>query len=283
MEATSPDASDLPRPFGPFTLTSQLGIGGAGTVYRAERQDGSVVAVKVLKHASLDDAEQVRRFTREARAAATVSDVRVVHILETGEVDGTPYLVMPHLAGGTVSDELERGPLQLERVARIAVQVAEALDGCHRAGLMHRDVKASNVLLDEAGDAWLADFGLARAEGFSQLTRPGQMMGTLEYVAPEVIRGAETSPAVDVYAYGCLVFELLTGRTPFAGRGALAVGMAHLDEPPGDPCAGREDLPSGSQMGVAAAVYRALAKRPEDRAATAGEVARALSAALGPR
>ena len=142
---------------------------------------------------------------------------------------------------------------------------------------MHRDIKPSNVLFDSDGTAMLTDFGLAKGRAYTVLTRPGQVMGTLDYLAPELIRGKPATPATDIYALGCVAFECVVGRAPFGDKSAFQVGLAHLDEPPPDPGAERPDLPAG----FAAAILSALEKEPEQRPATAGAYASLLRAASG--
>ncbi len=155
--------------------------------------------------------------------------------------------------------------------------MASALDAVHAAGLVHRDVKPSNVLLDDGGGALLSDFGLAKHRDASVLTRPGQLLGTLDYLPPEVLRGAEPGPPADVYSLGCVAFECLAGHPPFAGRSVFEVGMAHLETQPADPVAGRP----GASAGLGTAVVRALEKDPARRPAPAGAYGRLLLAALG--
>ena len=144
-------------------------------------------------------------------------------------------------------------------------EIASALDALHAAELVHRDVKPSNILLDDERGALLTDFGLAKRRDYSMLTAPGQMLGTLDYIAPELLRGDEPGPSADLYALGCVVFECLAGEPPFGGRSMFEVAMAHLGDPPADPCAGRADAPPG--FGEIA--LRALAKEPADRPASA--------------
>ena len=159
-------------------------------------------------------------------------------------------------------------------MTRIASELASALDALHEAGIVHRDVKASNVLLRDGVTAMLTDFGLAKGEAYTVLTKPGQVMGTLDYLAPELIHGDEATRASDVYALGCLTYECLTGTTPFGGRSVFQIGLAHLDEQPPDPSASRADCPPA----FAAAVLRALEKDPAQRPGSAAAYARDLAA-----
>jgi serine/threonine protein kinase len=261
-------------------IEEPLGEGGMGQVFRALREaDGEVVAVKVMKPGAAGDTERARRFVREARAAATVEHRHLVGVLDSGECAGCAYLVMPYVAGGSLDWRLrDGGPLSLEDTAAVIGGVAAGIDALHRAGLVHRDVKPSNVMLDETGAAALTDFGLAKGRDYSALTRPGQLLGTLDYIAPELLRGMEPGPPADIYALGCVAYECLAGRSPFGGRGVFAVGFAHLEETPADPCAGRDDAPAGAGEFV----LQALAKEPAERPPTATAYATVLAAALRP-
>jgi serine/threonine-protein kinase len=250
-----------------------------GIVFRAIREDGTVVALKVLKPALVADAEAARRFAREARAAAEVVHPHLIEVIDAGDVDGTAYLAMHHVAGGSLDDRIRaHGPLALAPAdtARIAAEIGSALDALHAAGLVHRDVKPSNILLDRERGALLTDFGLAKRGDYSMLTAPGQTMGTLDYIAPELLKGSEPGPQADLYALGCVVFECLAGTPPFGGRGMFEVGMAHIGDPPPDPGAARDDVPPE----LARVVLAALAKRPEQRPPSATAYAEALLAAI---
>jgi serine/threonine-protein kinase len=158
---------------------------------------------------------------------------------------------------------------------RVAEEVAAGLDALHAAGIVHRDIKPQNILFDDSGTAMLTDFGLAKGRAYTVLTKPGQVIGTLDYLAPELIKGSPASPASDVYGLGCVAFECVAGGAPFSDRSLLEVGMAHLEDQPPDPIANRADLPPA----LGAAVLTALAKEPESRPA-AGAYAEGLRAAL---
>jgi len=259
---------------GPYRIEAVLGEGGMGVVYRAVREpDGAVVALKVLKPTLAADDRYRQRFAREARAAAEVEHRHLVPIVEMGEVDGSPYLAARFIAGRSLAMRLEaEGPLPVDDVLRLAAEIGAALDALHERGLVHRDVKPANVMLEQDGTALLGDFGLAKGRAYTVLTQPGQLMGTLDYLAPELFRTGQASSASDVYALGCLVFECLTGEPPFAKLNALQVGIAHMDEDPPDPCANRTDAPR--QLGWA--VLRALEKEPERRPNTGAAYAHLL-------
>ena len=243
---------------GKYDVLELVGEGATGVVYRAEGD----VAVKVLRHS---DPVVAKRFAREARIAATLESRHLVRILDVG--DG--FIVMPYFARGSLADVL---PLAIPHLVRVAAEIAQALDQLHAAGIVHRDVKPSNVLLGDDG-AVLADFGLARGVDSTQLTRDGQLLGTAHYLAPELIEGAEATPASDVYAFACLLYEAATGAPPFAGRNEAEIGYAHLvEEPP------RPDLPGE----LPDAILLGLAKDPRDRPTSATALHRMLQAASTP-
>ena len=272
---------DDPRPgdvVGAFRLEEAIGEGGMAHVFRARDGAGGTVALKLVKTRLLGDEIQVRRFVHEARSAAAVRHAHLLPILDAGEADGRLYLATRLVDGGTVEQRLDReGPLPIPSVIRLARDVGSALDALHAAGLVHRDVKASNLLCDDDGSTLLADLGLAKGEGYTALTQPGSVLGTLEYLAPELIRGEQATPASDVYALGCTVYQCLTGRTPFGDRSLLQLGLAHLEEDPPDPVLARADCPPE----LARAVVTALEKDPARRPLGGGAYAAALEAAYG--
>jgi serine/threonine protein kinase len=261
---------DVGDTLGRYRLESLLGEGGMGLVFKAVRDDGEVVALKLLKLELSDDDVFKQRFKQEARAAAEVENEHLVPILEASEADGRDYLAVAYVEGATLEAVLtERGPLPADAAARVASGIAEGLDALHAAGIVHRDIKSSNIIIDTEGTALLTDFGLAKGRAYTVLTRPGQVMGTLDYLAPELIKGRPAEPASDVYALGCTVFETVTGRTPFADKTLFQVGLAHLEEPPPDPSVLQPSLsPDFSR-----AVLTALAKEPADRPSPASAYA----------
>jgi len=264
---------------GGYRIESLIGEGGMGHVFRAVGPRGGEVALKVVKADVAADEEFRRRFAREARAAAKVSDPHVVAVVDEGEHDGLPYLVQELIEGGSLAERLVGEPRpELKEVVRICNQVAAGLAAMHRSALVHRDVKPGNILLDEEGRAYIADFGLVKEHQASVLTQPGQAVGSVDYMAPEQVRGEEVSAATDTYALGCVVYECLAGAAPFADRrGAMKVMWAHLRDEPADPCAERPDLPAG--LGVA--VCGALRKEPGERPPTPVAFARVLQVAAG--
>jgi serine/threonine protein kinase len=252
---------------GPYWLESVLGEGAVGVVFRATRQtDGAIVALKVLKRQLSRDEVYRRRFVHEARVAAEVLHKHLVPILDAGEADGRSYLAVKYVAGRSLEERIrDGGPLSLDEILRVAAQAGAGLDALHRQGLVHRDIKSSNIMLDEEGEAALTDFGLAKGPAYTVLTRPGQVMGTLDYMAPELIKGEPATGASDLYAFGCVIYECITGAPPFAHKSMLQVGLAHLGEEPPDPLASRPDLPKELSW----AALQALAKEPERRPPTA--------------
>jgi serine/threonine protein kinase len=275
-----PVVRDHPDRVGRYAIGAALGEGGFARVFQATGPDGEEVAVKIVRADVAADRVHRRRFEREIRAAVGVEHVHVVPVLAAGEHEGVPYLVQPLLRGGTLKDRLAaRGPLEPGALVRLCGHVARGLGGLHERGIVHRDVKPANILFDEHGKAYVADFGLVKERDASLLTRPGQAVGSLDYMAPEQIRGEAVTPAADVYALGCVAWECLRGAPPFGGRDAMEAMFAHLHDEPGDPCAGRPDVPPG----VGRVVVHALAKAPADRPPTAMTFARLLQAAAAER
>jgi eukaryotic-like serine/threonine-protein kinase len=190
-----------------------------------------------------------------------------------GEADGRLYLAVRYVDGRSLAERLAAGgPLEVPELVRLAADVGAGLDALHRRGIVHRDVKPANLLLAADGTAVVGDFGLAKNRAWTVLTRPGQVLGTLDYLAPELIRGEPASPMSDLYALGCVLYECLSGAPPFAGRGVLRIGMAHLEEAPGDPAAGRADV----SPALSWTVRQSLAKDPAMRPPGAGTLARML-------
>jgi predicted Ser/Thr protein kinase len=258
--------------FGPYRVESILGRGGMGTVYlathaRLERN----VALKVMEPVLAQDDEFRERFLRESRLVASLDHPHVIPVYDADEIEGTLFLAMRYVAGPSLRALLRsEGRLSPGETVRITGQVAGALDAAHAAGLVHRDVKPANILLAEPGrHAYLCDFGLARRTAAEGATRTGSFLGTADYCAPEQVEGGAVDGRADVYALGGVVFHCLTGRPPFARDSEFATLRAHLeDDPPS----------AGVSPGADVAVRRALAKRPDDRYATAGELAAALAA-----
>jgi serine/threonine-protein kinase len=270
---TSPAPGDV---IGRFVLAERLGEGGVGVVYRAsDADDGGIVALKLLKAELSADAGFVNRFEREARIARTVQHRHLVPVVDAGQAGGVYYLAARFYPHGSLDDRLrEGGPLPVDRILRLAAGVGQALDTLHQMGIVHRDVKPANVMLEEAGDGALTDFGLAKGAAYTRLTQVGHVLGSIEYMAPELIGGGEATPASDVYAFGCLLHACVAGTPPFTRSTFLQTGFAHLEEDPPDATAGRPEVPAA----FGSAIRLALDKDPARRPATATTVARLLAA-----
>jgi serine/threonine protein kinase len=263
---------------GPYRIEGVLGVGGMGRVYRATGPDGEAVALKLVKSDLARDTVFRKRFDREARIAQRVLHPNLVPVLDTGEQGGIPYLTQRFIQGGSLAQQIEqRGQLDIGTTMRVCGEVAGALDALHANDLIHRDVKPANIMLDQEGISYITDFGLAKDTQGSLLTRPGQAVGSLDYMAPEQIRGETVTAATDVYALGCVMSECLSGAPPFADRQGMRVLWAHLQDQPPDPCAKRTD----AQPELGPAILTALAKDPAERPPTATAYAQAILAAAG--
>ena len=261
--------------FGPYRIVGPLGRGGMATVYRA--RDLSLerdVALKVLPAEFLHDAAFAERFKQEARVAARLEHPHIVPVHGFGIEQGAPWMAMRLITGGSLADRVRRGPLAPGALAALLRDVAGALDYAHDRGVVHRDVKPANVLLDEGGRAYLADFGIARMlEGSAVVTTTGMIQGTPSYMAPEQAMGEKVDRLADVYALGMVAFECLTGRVPYTGTTPVAVLMKHVQEPVPEPSEAEVARP------LAAVLRRGLAKAKTDRWPSAGAFANALSEA----
>src|SRR3954469_15668025 len=256
-----------------------LGRGGMGVVYQAQHVHlGRTVALKLLAPELSNNEDFRARFLREARLAAELDHPGIVTVYDAGDVDGVLFLAMRFVRGTDLAALLrQRSPLDATETLSILDQVAAALDAAHASGLVHRDVKPANVMI-EGQRCYLTDFGLTKraSEDTAQLTAAGQFLGTLDYVAPEQIEGRPTDGRADQYALGCVLFECLTGSRPYPRDSQVAVIFAQLREPPPRPCELRPDLPGAIDM----VVGRAMAKDPLQRYATCGQLVAAAVAAL---
>jgi serine/threonine protein kinase len=265
-----------------YRIEAVVGRGGMGVVYRASQLAlERPVAIKLIATERAQDPVFRERFEREARLAASIEHVNVIPVYEAGEDDGLLYIVMRLVDGIDLARVLDRGgALQPPRAARLVTQLAAALDAAHARGLVHRDVKPANVLLtlDEPEHLYLTDFGVAReVGGGAALTNAGGWVGTLDYLAPEQIRGEPADAAGDLYALAGLLYHCLTGAVPFPRDSDAAKLWAHVNAPPPAPCTLRPELPAAIDHVVA----RGLAKEPGERYATAADLARACAEALG--
>ena len=264
---------------GGYRVEELIGRGGMGEVYRA--YDGRLdrnVALKILAPRYADDDAFRERLLRESRLAASLDHPNVVPVYDAGEADAGFYLAMRYVKGADLRAVLRReGALPPARAIEIISQVAGALDGAHAKGLVHRDVKPSNVLIDERGHCYLADFGLTQSVSDRGQATDGSLLGTLDYVAPEQIRGDEVDGRADVYALGCMLFECLTGEVPFRRPSEVATIYAHLEEAPPSAPAHRSGLPPT----IDAVFAQAMAKEPDERHSSCAELVADASAALG--
>ncbi len=263
--------------FGRYRLLDLLGRGGMGEVWRAFDTDTNrVVAVKVLPAQLATDPTFGERFRREANAAAGLNNPHVIPIHHFGEIDGRLYVDMRLVEGHDLQQVLRQGPLDPSRAVGIIEQVASALHAAHRIGLVHRDVKPSNVLLDDEDFAYLIDFGIARTTDQTGLTNTGNIIGTWAYLAPERITAGQLDPRSDVYALACVLYECLTGQQPFPANSLEQQIGAHLTSPPPKPSQLRAGVPEQFDAVIAAG----MAKDPDRRYATTKELARAARAAI---
>jgi serine/threonine protein kinase len=271
--------------FGPYRLVSRLGAGGMGEVWRAlDTRKDREVAVKVMGAWLGAEPGYAARFRREAASAARLNAPNIIPVHDYGEIDGRLFMEMPLIAGADLGTLItQHGRLDPPRVVGLIEQVVDALDTAHHAGLVHRDVKPSNVLVSPRPGghefAYLIDFGIARAAGDTHLTTTGRTPGTLAYMAPELFESGGDARA-DVYALACVLYQALTGQAPFVPPDhAHPLGFylnAHLHRPPPQPSAGDPPLPTAWD----AVIARGMAKDPEQRYPSAGELATAAHAAL---
>jgi serine/threonine protein kinase len=266
---------------GSYHLLEPLGEGGMGFVFRARREnDDASVALKILRQELAEDELYRRRFEREARIASEVVHDHVVSVLDYGEASGRLYLAARFVRGVSLSERIaSQGTLSASEALRLVNDLADALGALHERGLVHRDVKPANVMIQDDGAAALTDFGLARGIAETVLTKTGAVVGTVDYIAPELIRGQAASPSSDVYALGCLLYECLAGAPPFVDESYVETLVAHVRDEPPDLSAVRPDLPEGLRW----TVLRALAKDPAERPASAKEYARLLRASAKTR
>jgi eukaryotic-like serine/threonine-protein kinase len=252
-----------------YRVQRLLGKGGMGAVYLADDEVlHELVALKVISSAfASDEQAMIARFRREAAAARKVSSPHVIRIHDLGEArPGLLYLSMEYFQGRTLAELMaQRGIIPVKDIQDILQQIGSGLEAAHQAGVTHRDLKPSNVLIGERGAVKIIDFGLATTGFGDGLTATGAILGTPHYMAPEQVRGKNVDARSDIYALGALSYHLVTGRPPFSGDNAIAIGFAHLSEPPTPPRQLRKDCPAKLE----AAILAALAKNPDDRPSSA--------------
>jgi serine/threonine-protein kinase len=259
-----------------YLILRRIGSGGMADVYCAEDTHlGRQVALKVLHRRFAQDQEFVERFRREASAAAGLQHPNVVGVFDRGKHDGTYYIAMEHLPGRTLKEIVTtEAPLAQERVVDLGTQILHAAGFAHRHGVIHRDFKPHNVIVDDSGSVKVTDFGIARA-GASEMTETGSIMGTAQYLSPEQAQGHAVTAASDLYSIGVMLYEMLAGRLPFEGDSAVSVALKHLSEPPPPISQFRPDV----SPALESVVMAALAKDPAHRWQTADDFAEALQAA----
>jgi serine/threonine-protein kinase len=259
-----------------YELEELVGSGGMSSVYRAhDRLLERSVALKILHEQYGRDADYVERFRREARAVAQLTHPNIVTVIDRGEQDGRQFIVFEYVDGLNLKELVgEEGPLPARDAIELALQVARGLSFAHDQGLVHRDVKPQNVLIDGDGRAKVTDFGIARSLDVDGMTITGTIMGTSNYIAPEQARGQPVDEQTDVYSLGCVLYELLTGDVPYDGDNFVTVAMRHVNDPVPSVLDVRDDVPPRLDW----AVQRAMAKEHEERFASMAEFAAELEA-----
>ena len=269
--------------FGPYKIGDQIGAGGMGEVYAAiDTRLDRAVAIKVLPEHLADDPHIRERFEREARAVSSLNHPHICTLFDVGEQDGVHYLVMELVDGDTLAARLAKGRLPLDEALEDAIQIADALDKAHRQGIVHRDLKPGNVMITKSGTK-LLDFGLARLEvasptsqlselatleGAEPLTAKGTIMGTLQYMAPEQVEGKETDARTDIFAFGAVVYEMVTGKRVFTGESQASLIGAILKDEPGS----MADFETMTPASLDHVIGRCLRKDPDQRWQTAADL-----------
>jgi hypothetical protein len=266
------------KQLGPYQIVSPLGEGGMAAVYKAYQPAMErYVALKILPRHFANDPQYITRFRQEAKTLAKLQHPHILPVHDFGEADGYTYIVMPFIEGGTLADFLKGHPLPLEQIRNVISQVGMALDYAHAHGLIHRDVKPSNILMDESGNCLLTDFGLAKiVEGAANITTSGTIMGTPAYMSPEQGMGQKLDRRTDIYSLGIILYEMATGRTPYRAETPMAVVVKHINDPLPSPRSLNPELPETIEL----VILKALSKNRENRYQTAGELVRAIQAAI---
>ena len=263
---------------GRYRLESKLGSGGMSTVYLAlDEVLDRPVAVKLLHREISEEADQLERFRREARAAARLSHPNLVGVIDAGEDDGRPYIVFEYIEGRTLKRRIqEEGSLPVDEAVAYAIEIGRGLTAAHARKLVHRDVKPQNVLIDPDGRAKVTDFGIARSLEQKGMTATGRVLGTTDYVSPEQAMGEDVDERSDVYSLGIVLYEMLTGDVPFSAETQVGVAMKHVNEPMPDVQTKRPEVSAA----VASVIDRSTTKDPRDRYSSVAEMVRDLEQTL---
>jgi tRNA A-37 threonylcarbamoyl transferase component Bud32 len=266
------------RQFGSYRIVAPLGEGGMASVYKAyQASTDRYVVLKILPPYFAHDPTFVARFEQEAKIVARLQHPHILPVFDFGRQDGYTYIVMPYVESGSLADLLEKGPLPLSQALIVVNQVGDALDYAHSFGVVHRDVKPGNILIDRRGNCLLTDFGIARmVEGTTALTRTGGTIGTPAYMSPEQIRAEPLDGRSDLFSLGIVLYEMATGRPPFRADTPLAVYVKQLNDPLPSPRSYKPDLPEG----VERVILKALSKEPADRFQSGAEMSAALGTAV---
>jgi formylglycine-generating enzyme required for sulfatase activity len=267
------------RELGEYFVFERIGAGSMAEVYKALQPSmDRLVGIKILSPTLSHDPQFVARFKREVQIVASLEHPHILPVIDFGESEGTFYLVMRYVGGGTLHDLIEQGPLEPPLALRYLSEIGEAIDYAHQQGVVHRDIKPRNVLLDQQGRPFLADFGLARLIGAGNITHSGvEMIGTPHYMSPEQARGQHVDGRSDLYALGVMLYQMLTGRVPFEADSTVGIVMKHIESPVPDVTENWPMLPEALNPVLA----KAMAKQPGDRFQTAHELTQAMAETLG--
>src|SRR3972149_6154148 len=266
------------KQIGPYQVVAPLGEGGMAAVYKAyQPATDRYVALKILPRHFASDPQFIGRFRQEAKVLAKLQHPHILPVFDFGEADDYTYIVMPFIESGTLANLMRGEPLPLAQIRRVVSQVGDALDYAHLRGLIHRDVKPSNILIDERENCMLMDFGLAKiVEGSIHLTTSGAIMGTPAYMSPEQGLGGRLDTRTDIYSLGVILYEMAVGRVPYRAETPMAIIIKHINDPLPLPRTINGNLPEP----VERVILKSLTKNPKDRFGTAGEMVKALQAAI---
>lgn len=273
---TTPQSDDLiGKTLGQFEILEEIGRGGMATVYSARQLSmNRTVAVKVLPRHFMHDPGFIERFEREVEVISQLEHPHILPIYDYGELDGMPYIAMRYLGGGSMAQWVRRGRIKVQDLVKPLTQISQAMDYAHQQGIIHRDLKPGNIMLDEGGNAYLSDFGIARVMG-SDLTGSA-IIGTPAYMSPEQAHGVPIDGRSDIYSLGIVVYELIAGREPFQSETPMGLLLMHINEPLPSLSEYRDDVPRSIER----VIEKATAKDPDDRYPSAGDLAQAFTNAL---